>query len=585
MKIAGQWPKLEWGPNWLLQTLSHFLDSLEPAEVCALTRYLSQEAESLRWGSSCSGTESPGWVFRDLWIELQRRAPDQTLCPLMPVVCAEASIDKCNFIKKACPAKAEQMYLDMKDLLRRRAFCLKRGERRVPDISNLHFFLAGFSCKSVSGLACSKEGAGQCLMSDGNAADYQTADTFGATTRIIKLHKPKLIALENVLGLRQHDQHLLCMQRLRKAGYVMSLWEVHSIRFGLPQDRKRLWFLGIHEDVLKAFNCSEDQWLKMVEHVMSRIMKYKQHQVVKLDSFLLGEDDQELEHERSDILARYRAGALSGSTGPGGAMSQNSKGLKLKQERECGRLVSSHWSDDLIHLFPTFLKLSEREKSMLDAKGMRFPDPSGKVMSVAQQNSTLSFGHTGCLVPTNVVWLGERGRLLRGCEMLRLQGVFISRSLEQEFPNALLADLAGNAFSTPCAAAAILTGLIGLAGIWSQHCAAASLVDPPRSISPVAAADDEKVDDSMDWLEPPDRYTHICMCVCVCVRFTSYLFKHFFHCLFRKEFGFGRRGAFTFAEEGPSSAKVETLLGIQNIGFIFKKQLSTTHQKRNRRNS
>ena len=124
-------------------------------------------------------------------------------------------------------------------------------------------------------------------------------------------------------------------------------------------------------------------------------------------------------------------------------MSQNSKGLKLKQERECGRLVSSHWSsDDLIHLFPTFLKLSEREKSMLDAKGMRFPDPSGKVMSVAQQNSTLSFGHTGCLVPTNVVWLGERGRLLRGCEMLRLQGVFISRSLEQEFPNALLADLA-----------------------------------------------------------------------------------------------------------------------------------------------
>ena len=92
------------GPNWFVEMLPHFLDSLEPAEVHTLTRYLAQ-AESGRWESSCSGTESPGLVFRDLWVELQRRALD-AFCPHVPVVCAEACFEKCTLIKKVCSAQA-----------------------------------------------------------------------------------------------------------------------------------------------------------------------------------------------------------------------------------------------------------------------------------------------------------------------------------------------------------------------------------------------------------------------------------------------------------------------------------------------
>ena len=455
-----QFPPLPWGRHWLESKIGHFLEALAPKELEALTQYVSNLGE-FRWGSSCSGTESPAWVIKDLFTVLERKGVSTP--KIVTVVCAEQSPEKCAFIVDVCPLSSEQMYYDMRDLLRKRAYCRKADCRRKPNVAGLTVFVAGFSCKSVSGLASGVAGGDGCIINNDTRAT--TSDTFDATVRIVQLHSPTLVMLENVLGLRRGDQHLIVIERLHRAGYVVRMWELHTSGLGIPHDRQRLWFLGLHKSAIQRAGWTELQVEQLFETVMSRLYSDAEHGLADLDSFLLHENDMELQDLRASVMSRRNDGSLSGSTGPGDAhMSMDTKCYDIKAKRERVGIIRSYWTPDLEFLFPTYLLLSEREKCQLDHYSMKFPDTEQrKVMSLAQQQASTGYGGVSpCIVPTCVMWVGERSRLLRGCEGIRLQGVFLDREQERKYDSAFLMDLAGNAFSTPCVAVVLLTGLVTL---------------------------------------------------------------------------------------------------------------------------
>lgn len=70
--------------------------------------------------------------------------------------------------------------------------------------------------------------------------------------RIIKYHKPKIVFLENVANLRQH-QDGVTIARMKKVlegiGYDVNYKVINASEFGVPQSRKRLYFVAFRKDL------------------------------------------------------------------------------------------------------------------------------------------------------------------------------------------------------------------------------------------------------------------------------------------------------------------------------------------------
>jgi DNA (cytosine-5)-methyltransferase 1 len=78
------------------------------------------------------------------------------------------------------------------------------------------------------------------------------ADTRGTLffdiERIVEAHTPKYVLLENVKGLRSHDGGLtlrVIHDRLEKLGYEVACAVLNARDFGVPQNRERLFIVGI----------------------------------------------------------------------------------------------------------------------------------------------------------------------------------------------------------------------------------------------------------------------------------------------------------------------------------------------------
>jgi DNA (cytosine-5)-methyltransferase 1 len=99
----------------------------------------------------------------------------------------------------------------------------------------------GFPCQSFS------------IAGDGEG--YQAAGKGGLffeIVRIAKAKRPKQIVLENVPAFATHDVGLTCDQALdalAEIGYDVTLQVLDSSKFGLPQQRERLFIVGIRLDI------------------------------------------------------------------------------------------------------------------------------------------------------------------------------------------------------------------------------------------------------------------------------------------------------------------------------------------------
>ena len=86
---------MPWSSRWLEAKLDHLCDALADVELEALISYVSS-LEVFRWRSSCSGTESPAWVIKDLFTVLERRG--LSVPQIVTVAGAETNAQKRSFI-------------------------------------------------------------------------------------------------------------------------------------------------------------------------------------------------------------------------------------------------------------------------------------------------------------------------------------------------------------------------------------------------------------------------------------------------------------------------------------------------------
>lgn len=85
--------------------------------------------------------------------------------------------------------------------------------------------------------------------------------------RIIKDKKPKFFVAENVSGMLAniHKEAVKnIIAEFDKAGYNMSVSLVNAVDFGVPQDRKRVFYIGIRKDLKKSFNLVAPDVRKLV---------------------------------------------------------------------------------------------------------------------------------------------------------------------------------------------------------------------------------------------------------------------------------------------------------------------------------
>jgi len=125
---------------------------------------------------------------------------------------------------------------------------LNFGEKPSPDIReiydfpNFDFLLAGFPCQSFS-YAGKQRGFG----------DTQ-GTLFFEVERILKEKRPKYFLLENVRGLTTHDKGRTfetIKRHLTDLGYSIDYFLLNSSDFNVPQNRVRIYIVGILNQEIK----------------------------------------------------------------------------------------------------------------------------------------------------------------------------------------------------------------------------------------------------------------------------------------------------------------------------------------------
>lgn len=119
---------------------------------------------------------------------------------------------------------------------------------RVEDIPPHDILLAGFPCQPFSIAGVSKKNA----LGVPHGFECETQGTlFFNIEKIIEYHKPPAFLLENVKNLISHDKgrtFRVIVNTLRdKLGYTLS-WRVINAKGYLPQNRERIFIIGMRED-------------------------------------------------------------------------------------------------------------------------------------------------------------------------------------------------------------------------------------------------------------------------------------------------------------------------------------------------
>jgi DNA (cytosine-5)-methyltransferase 1 len=100
--------------------------------------------------------------------------------------------------------------------------------------------MAGFPCQSFS-IAGKQKGF-----------DDERGQVFISLVKIIEHHQPKYLLLENVKNLANHkdgESMNYILDKLESAGYVVYHKILNSVDFGVPQNRERVFFVGIRNDL------------------------------------------------------------------------------------------------------------------------------------------------------------------------------------------------------------------------------------------------------------------------------------------------------------------------------------------------
>lgn len=167
-------------------------------------------------GTDCSGVEAPIVALRELGIDFKH------------VFSSEINPKLVNFILREY--KPDIIYDNI----------IERDHTQVPYVD---LYVAGFPCPSFSSASRYREG----FKSDRGSLFFHCFNT-------IKNVRPKYFILENVKGILTHQKgetFKLIKQYLESLGDYNMYYEQINSKYFTPQDRTRIYIIGIHNSVAK----------------------------------------------------------------------------------------------------------------------------------------------------------------------------------------------------------------------------------------------------------------------------------------------------------------------------------------------
>lgn len=392
----------------------------------------------LRFGTDCSGAEAPWFALKAISSELASQL-SLSLEVQHRFACDIQAVSQQFIVQNSQP------WVLFSDLLERldTGYCLQ-AKMMVPVPSQLDLYVAGFPCKDFSILNSNRP----CLQGP-------HASTFHGVVEYIKRHQPATFLLENVQGLTMKKKGQAkapiteVMEILRSLeGYQVKGWSVNSFNYHLPQNRMRVYIVGVHRRAKLLMPL--DAWSSYIREDMACEPQVPAH------SFLLDDAEVEVQAELERLVtyqAEHGRTEIAGREGRWKATHDNlRKELGVRPDegplipKGCGwsRFLSQRTQDTLeLQAF----RMAKKQGSM-DAKDVAsskfFAEISRSVLYGSFRES-----QTPCLTPGSRIWIFNKQRWLIGPEMLALQGFPVDELNLEGIKDQQLRLLAGNAMSVP----------------------------------------------------------------------------------------------------------------------------------------
>ena len=449
------------GEHFLHTIASLWLQRLGPSELHALERSL---ATTKSWASACSGTDSPHWCLEAISHSVASRCGTTNQCFEQVFACDSDATVQSWLAQMAC---AKYLFCDICALGDDCATDLLT-QQTVP-IPNAELFVAGFVCRDVSTENTQRD----CnTIIDGTGF---SGSTFHGVLAYVQRYQPRLVVLENVQGIKSMLGYIGSV--FNDMGYVMEVFELDSTLVFLPQRRVRIWFI-----FCRVVGVSTER----IERLRMRLKYFigvftSDNTCLNLDDFMVPETEPRLKQEYDCILSQYHSGMfkvgdLGLETSTAGNRRTGGKRRKWLSEHldhtadgsvsTASSMNSLHDYAELIDFFPDLLRLSDRERDILAVNNVQFPEPKpGRALKVSSSVGRVDVrtDRTGVFTTRSRYFITSRGRLLRGREMLALQGIFPPRSIVDSFEDSDMGRFAGNAFAAPVCLAVLLAAFLALA--------------------------------------------------------------------------------------------------------------------------
>lgn len=151
--------------------------------------------------------------------------------------------------------------------------------KNIGSLPDFDLLTGGFPCQAFS------------MMGKQKGFDDKRGNLFYSIIDILTLKRPKYVLLENVRNIKTHDNGRTYQEIIRSleddAGYYVSTDVFNTADFGLPQNRRRIFFFAIRKDLVKdniEFElCNE--FIKMQTEKLNGSTSLKKYKTV-LDNLL-----------------------------------------------------------------------------------------------------------------------------------------------------------------------------------------------------------------------------------------------------------------------------------------------------------
>ncbi|EED23539.1 SNF2 family helicase, putative [Talaromyces stipitatus ATCC 10500] len=405
----------------------------------------SLNGRPLRVATMCSGTESPILALELVVSELKK----MSIGPFSfkQLFSAEIVEHKQAYIERNFHPPI--LFRDVLELSKEFATTAYGAKKKVPTQPDL--LIVGFPCVDYSMLNNFRKKFGE---------RGESNDTFKGLVAYCKMHKPKLIIIENVSS----APWVPIQRSFQNIGYYCHHVKVDTKDFYIPQTRERSYALCIDNSLVKNGKELLEEW--------GKILSGFQRRASSPFTEFIDADDNVIEQRKLE-----RAPVFEPKSSPTWSLykirhadvrreSSFGNGRPITGWEEGGKCCPPTWMDR-----PWFFSQVERVWDTIDANHLRVMEVDGSDSTYKVRCIDLSqgvdrdvdsrpSGIMGCVTPSGLLYCTSRGGQIQGRELLAMQGLPLSRlSLTRE-SQSQMQDLAGNAMSTTVVGSAMLAALI-----------------------------------------------------------------------------------------------------------------------------